>query len=60
MFTGIVTFIQSVLYFLVVLAVFIFASLLFIQVNIELFREVNKDLHISAYFRLIKQKLINK
>ena len=60
MFTGIVTFIQSVLYFLVALAVFVFAALLFIQVNIELFREVNKDLHISAYIRLIKQKLINK
>lgn len=60
MFTGIVTFIQSVLYFLVVLAVFIFAALLFIQVNIEFFEAMNKDLHISAYIRLIKQKLINK
>ena len=60
MFTSIATFIQAVVYILVVLAVFVFAALLFIQVNIELFREVNKDLHISAYIRLIKQKLINK
>ena len=60
MFTGIVTFIQSVLYFLVALAVFIFAVLLFIQVNIEFFEAMNKDLRISAYIRLVKQKLINK
>ena len=57
MFTGIVTFIQSVLYFLIALAVFVFAVLLFIQVNVEVFEVMNKDLHISAYIRLIKSKI---
>ena len=57
MFTGIVTFIQSVLYFLIALAVFVFAVLLFIQVNVEFFEEMNKDLHISAYIRLFKNKV---
>lgn len=57
MFTAIATFFQSVLYFLVVLALFVFAILIFIQVNVELFEEMNKDYHISAYIRLIKNKV---
>lgn len=57
MFTSIATFIQSFVYILVVLAVFAFAVLLFIQVNVELFENMNKDLHISAYIRLFKNKV---
>ena len=57
MFTSIATFIQTVVYILVVHAVFVFAALLFIQVNVELFEEMNKDYHISAYIRLIKNKV---
>ena len=57
MFTSIATFIQTVVYILVVLAVFVFAVLLFIQVNVEFFEEMNKDLRISARIRLIKNKV---
>ena len=57
MFTSIATFIQTVVYILVVLAVFVFAVLLFIQVNVEFFKEMNKDLRISAYIRLFKNKV---
>ena len=57
MFTSIATFIQAVVYILVVLAVFVFAALLFIQVNVELFENMNKDLHISAYIRLFRNKI---
>ena len=57
MFTSIATFIQTVVYILVVLAVFVFAVLLFIQVNVEFFEEMNKDLSISAYIRLFKNKV---
>ena len=57
MFTSITIFIQAVVYVLVVLAVFVFAVLLFIQVNVEFFEEMNKDLHISAYIRLFKNKV---
>ena len=57
MFTSIATFIQTVVYILVVLAVFVFAVLLFIQVNVEFFEEMNKDLRISAYIRLFKNKV---
>ena len=57
MFTSIATFIQAVVYILVVLAVFVFAVLLFIQVNVEFFEEMNKDLRISAYIRLFKNKV---
>ena len=57
MFTSIATFIQAVVYILVVLAVFVFAVLLFIQVNVEFFENMNKDLRISAYIRLFKNKV---
>ena len=57
MFTSIATFIQAVVYVLAIIAAFIFAVLLFIQVNVELFENMNKDLHISAYIRLIKNKV---
>ena len=57
MFTAIATFIQSFVYFLVALTIFAFAILLFIQVNAEVFEAMNKDLHISAYIRLIKSKV---
>lgn len=57
MFTAIATFIQSFVYFLVALAIFAFVTLLFIQVNVEVFEVMNKDLHISAYIRLIKSKI---
>ena len=59
MFTAIASFIYSVIYSLVALAIFAFAILLFIQVNAEVFEAMNKDLHISAYIRLYRQK-INK
>ena len=57
MFTSIATFIQAVVYVLAIIAAFIFAILLFIQVNVEFFEDLNKDLRISAYIRLIKNKV---
>ena len=57
MFTTIVTFFQTILYSIVALAIFTFAILLFIQVNVEFFKEMDKDLHISAYIRLYKHKI---
>ena len=57
MFTAIATFIYSVIYSLIALAVFAFAILLFIQVNVEFFKEMDKDLHISAYIRLYRQRI---
>ena len=57
MFTSIVTFIQAVVYVLAIIAAFIFAVLLFIQVNVEFFEDMNKDLRISARIRLIKDKV---
>ena len=57
MFTSIATFIQAVVYVLVIIAAFIFAVLLFIQVNVEFFEDLNKDLRISARIRLIKNKV---
>ena len=57
MFTSIATFIQAVVYVLAIIAAFIFAVLLFIQVNVEFFEDLNKDLRISAYIRLIKNKV---
>lgn len=57
MFTSIATFIQAVVYVLAIIAAFIFAVLLFIQVNVEFFEDLNKDFHISAYIRLIKDKV---
>ena len=57
MFTAISTFIYSVIYFLIIIAAFIFAVLLFIQVNVEFFEDMNKDLRISARIRLIKNKV---
>ena len=58
MFTTIATFIQSFVYFLVALAIFAFVTLLFIQVNAEVFEVMNKDLHISTYIK--QSKIINK
>ena len=58
MFTTIATFIQSFAYFLVTLAIFAFVTLLFIQVNAEVFEVMNKDLHISTYIK--QSKIINK
>ena len=58
MFTTIATFIQSLVYFLIALAIFAFVTLLFIQVNVEVFEVMNKDLHISAYIK--QSKIINK
>ena len=58
MFTAIATFIQSFVYFLVALAIFTFVTLLFIQVNAEVFEVMNKDLHISTYIK--QSKIINK
>lgn len=57
MFTSIATFIQAVVYVLAIIAAFIFAVLLFIQVNVEFFEDLNKDFRISAYIRLIKNKV---
>ena len=57
MFTSIATFIQAVVYVLAIIAAFIFAVLLFIQVNVEFFEDMNKDLRISARIRLIKNKV---
>ena len=57
MFTSIATFIQAVVYVLAIIAAFIFAVLLFIQVNVEFFEDLNKDFRISAYIRLIKDKV---
>ena len=57
MFTSIATFIQAVVYVLAIIASFIFAVLLFIQVNVEFFEDMNKDLRISARIRLIKNKV---
>lgn len=57
MFTSIATFIQAVVYVLAIIAAFIFAILLFIQVNVEFFEDMNKDLRISARIRLIKDKV---
>ena len=57
MFTSIATFIQAVVYVLAIIAAFIFAVLLFIQVNVEFFEDLNKDLRISARIRLIKNKV---
>ena len=57
MFTSIATFIQAVVYVLAIIAAFIFAILLFIQVNVEFFEDLNKDLRIPAYIRLIKDKV---
>ena len=57
MFTSIATFIQAVVYVLAIIAAFIFAVLLFIQVNAEFFEDLNKDFRISAYIRLIKDKV---
>ena len=57
MFTSIATFIQAVVYVLAIIATFIFAVLLFIQVNVEFFEDMNKDLRISARIRLIKDKV---
>lgn len=57
MFTSIATFIQAVVYVLAIIAAFIFAVLLFIQVNVEFFEDMNKDLRISARIRLIKDKV---
>ena len=54
MFTTIATFIQSFAYFLVALAIFAFVTLLFIQVNAEVFEVMNKDLHISTYIKQSK------
>ena len=58
MFTTIATFIQSLVYFLIALAIFAFVTLLFIQVNAEVFEVMNKDLHISTYIK--QSKIINK
>ena len=58
MFTTIATFIQSLVYFLIALAIFAFVTLLFIQVNVEVFEVMNKDLHISTYIK--QSKIINK
>ena len=58
MFTAIATFTQSFVYFLVALAIFAFVTLLFIQVNAEVFEVMNKDLHISTYIK--QSKIINK
>lgn len=57
MFTAIASFIYSVIYSLIALAIFAFAILLFIQVNAEVFEAMNKDLHISAYIRLFRNKI---
>ena len=57
MFTSIATFIQAVVYVLAIIAALIFAVLLFIQVNVEFFEDMNKDLRISARIRLIKDKV---
>ena len=57
MFTSIATFIQAVVYVLAIIAALIFAVLLFIQVNVEFFEDMNKDLRISARIRLIKNKV---
>lgn len=57
MFTSIATFIQAVVYVLAIIAAFIFTVLLFIQVNVEFFENMNKDLRISARIRLIKDKV---
>ena len=57
MFTSIATFIQAVVYVLAIIAAFIFAVLLFIEVNVEFFEDMNKDLRISARIRLIKNKV---
>ena len=57
MFTSIATFIQAVVYVLAIIAAFIFAVLLFIQVNVEFFEDLNKDFRISARIRLIKNKV---
>ena len=58
MFTAIAVFIQSSVYFLVAIAIFAFVTLLFIQVNAEVFEVMNKDLHISTYIK--QSKIINK
>ena len=57
MFTSIATFTQAVVYVLAIIAAFIFTVLLFIQVNVEFFEDMNKDLRISARIRLIKNKV---
>lgn len=60
MFTAITTFIGTVLYYIVYFAISVFIFAMFWGVTAEIFREMNKDLRITAYFRLIKNKVKNK